>query len=547
MKKKRLISLLLAGVMATGVTACGSNSSQDTSQSSSQAEASGDAAEEVTLKVGYNAEPASFDPADFTTVASLYAGYDCYDTLLNFTSDGTDVEPALADSWEEVDSLTYTYHIRDGVKFSDGNELTMDDVLYTLQRVTDEGYYMSYLFACVDSFEVDEESRTLTVHLKYEDSTWKYIPATSPFCIVEKSVAEEAGDSYGSSPETTVGTGPYKLVSWSSGSEIVMEKNEYWWGGADSLDVDRVEFYIIEDESSLAMAAKSGQVDFVQGFSNDVKSVYDSISDMTVMTEDGTTAYYMIFNTASAPFNDENARKAVASCLNISEITSVVGGAFASECPVAVIPESTQYMDKELWSETISNSATYSQDYDKAKEYLAESAYPDGFEFDYYYSSRYQKLAEMIKSQVDASGVITMNIIEIPSSDFFSYMYGYTKQDDGDVYYDAGGIYWMSDYLDPIGFFNPLYASSNIGEGGTNMAAWTNETADSLLSSASAATTNEEKMDYYTQAYEIFADEIPYIGLYSLQDSYAVNNKFSYTPSPMLWYNFTYADFSVAK
>ena len=79
------------------------------------------------------------------------------------------------------------------------------------------------------------------------------------------------------------------------------------------------------------------------------------------------------------------------------------------------------------------------------------------------------------------------------------------------------------------------------------MAAWTNETADSLLSSASAATTNEEKMDYYTQAYEIFADEIPYIGLYSLQDSYAVNNKFSYTPSPMLWYNFTYADFSIAQ
>lgn len=540
MKKisKKLMTVVLATATIVSMTACGATSGDGTGTT-------GDSGESSVLKVGYSSEPSSFDPADFTTVASLYAGYDCYDTLLNFTQDGTDVEPALADSWEEVDPLTYTYHIREGVKFSDGNELTMDDILYTLQRVTDKGYYMSYLFAPVDSFEVDEATRTLTIHLAYEDSTWKYIPATSPFCIMEKSVAEAAGDSYGSSPETTVGTGPYKLVSWESGSEIVMEKNEYWWGNPDTLDIDTVEFYVIEDESSLAMAAKSGQVDFVQGFSSDVKSVYDSISDMTVMTGNGTTAYYMLFNTASEPFNDENARKAVVSCLNIPEITSVVGGAFASECPAAVLPEATQYMDEAAWKETISGSATYSQDYDKVKEYLTASAYPDGFEFDYYYSSKYQKLAELIKSQVDASGLITMNIVEVPTSDFFSYMYGYTTEEDGSVCYDAGGIYWMSDYLDPIGFFNPLYSSSCIGEGGTNMAAWSDLKADELLSAASTATTDEEKMNYYTQAYSIFADQVPYVGLYSLEDSYAINNKYSYTPSPMLWYNFTYADVSV--
>lgn len=532
--KKAMSAVLIAAVMA--MTACGStteDTAADTQESSAAAS---------VLKVGYTKEPASFDPADFTTVASLYAGYDCYDTLLNFTEDGTDVEPALADSWEQVDELTYTYHIREGVKFSDGNDLTMDDVLYSLQRVTDQGYYMSYLFAGVDSFEVDEETRVLTVHLKYADSTWKYVPATSPFCIMEKSVTEAAGDGYGASPETTVGTGPYKLVSWSSGSEIVMEKNEYWWGNPDSLDIDTVEFYIIADESSLAMAAKSGQVDFVQGFSNDVKSIYDGISDMSVMTGNGTTAYYMCFDTTKEPFNDINARKAVASCLKISEITSVVGGSFASECAVGVIPTSMQYMDESKWTSTISSSAAYAQDYDQTAEYLAQSAYPDGFEFDYYYSTSTQKLAELIKSQVDASGLITMNIVEVPTSDFFSYMYGYITDDDGNKCYDAGGIYWMSDFLDPIGFFNPLYASANVGEGGTNMAGYENATVDELLASASSSGDDTEKMGYYTQAYEIFADEIPYIGLYCLQDSYAVRDTYSYTPSSMLWYNFSYAN-----
>lgn len=533
---KKIMTAALVVATVVGMTACGPNRN-----GSANAGEAGNA----VLKVGYNSEPASFDPADFTTVASLFAGYDCYDTLLNFTADGTDVEPAIADSWEKVDGLTYTYHIRDGVKFSDGNDMTMEDVLYSLNRVTDRGYYMSYLFACVDSFEVDEATRTLTVHLKYEDSTWKYIPATSPCCIVEKSVAETAGDDYGSTPENTAGTGPYKLVSWASGSEIVMEKNEYWWGNSESLPFQTVEYYIIEDESSLAMAARSGQIDFVQGFSGDVKSVYDSIPDMTVMTGEGTTAYYMLFNTCEAPFDDVNARKAVLSCLDKAEITSVVGGAFASECSTGVIPASTQYMDTAKWADAIAANDIYTQDYDKAAEYVAASKYPDGFSFDYYYSTRYQKLAEMIQAQVNASGNITMNIVEIPSSDFFSYMYGYVTDDDGTPCYNAGGIYWMSDYLDPIGFLSPLYSSAFTGAGGTNMAQYSNSTVDELLNKAAVAVNDSEKVDYYTNVYSIITDDVPYSGLYSLQDSYAVSNKLSYTPNPMLWYSFTYADFKV--
>lgn len=100
---------------------------------------------ETVLRVGYTQEPSSFDPADFTIVAATLTGYDCYDTLLNFSHDGTKVEPALAESWEQVDDTTYTYKIGQGVKFSDGNEMTMDDVLYSLNRVTEDNYYMSYL------------------------------------------------------------------------------------------------------------------------------------------------------------------------------------------------------------------------------------------------------------------------------------------------------------------------------------------------------------------------------------------------------------------
>ena len=226
--KKFSRKIAAAAALAITVSSCMTGCFNNTGSGSGSGSSGGNS--ETVLRVGYTQEPSSFDPADFTIVAATLTGYDCYDTLLNFSHDGTKVEPALAESWEQVDDTTYTYKIRQGVKFSDGNEMTMDDVLYSLNRVTEDNYYMSYLFANVDSFEADNDTWTLTVHLKQPDSSWQYVPATSACTIVEKSVTEEQGDKYGTADGKTVGTGPYKLSSWSSGSEIVLERTKT--GGA---------------------------------------------------------------------------------------------------------------------------------------------------------------------------------------------------------------------------------------------------------------------------------------------------------------------------
>lgn len=514
--KKFSRKIAAAAALAITVSSCMTGCFNNTGSGSGSGSSGGNS--ETVLRVGYTQEPSSFDPADFTIVAATLTGYDCYDTLLNFSHDGTTVEPALAESWEQVDDTTYTYKIRQGVKFSDGNEMTMDDVLYSLNRVTEDNYYMSYLFANVDSFEADNDTWTLIVHLKQPDSSWQYVPATSACTIVEKSVTEEQGDKYGTADGKTVGTGPYKLSSWSSGSEIVLEKNENWWGDPDTLDIDKVEYYVIEDESALALAAKGGQIDFVEGMSNSVMSVYQSCQNFNILSCEGTTSNYIAFNTASKPFDDEWARKAVAYCIDRSQITT-----------------------------TIAESDVYTQDYDKVKECLAKSKYPDGFEFDFYTTSQTQKQAELLKSMVDASGSITMNLVEVPDSDIFSYMFGYKTKDNGERYYNAVGTYMMSDFLDPMGMLKTLYAGSNVCEGGTNETLWTSTEADGLLDKAAQTTDDAEKMGYYTDAYKIFADECPYLGLYTSSDVYAVSDKFTYDPSPMFWYNFSYADVHVAK
>lgn len=135
---RKLLAGSLALFLAVGITGCSNTSGGGTGVANEDGL--------VVLNVASTGQPVSFDPADANLVVNEYTEYDCYDTLLDFNQDGTDVVPALAESWEQVDDLTYTYKIREGVKFSDGSDLTMDDVLYSLNRVREDAYGMSYLF-----------------------------------------------------------------------------------------------------------------------------------------------------------------------------------------------------------------------------------------------------------------------------------------------------------------------------------------------------------------------------------------------------------------
>lgn len=492
-------------------------------------------------------QPVSFDPADANLVVNEYTEYDCYDTLLDFNQDGTDVVPALAESWEQVDDLTYTYKIREGVKFSDGSDLTMDDVLYSLNRVREDAYGMSYLFEHVDSFEVDEKTRTLTVHLTQPDSTWKYVPATTPCQILKKSVVEAEGDAYGTNEGSVVGTGPYKFVSWAADSQIVLEKNEYWWGGADNLAIDKINFYVMKDASTIALAVKSGTIDFAPGITNDVLPTYESLSNYNIIHDFETSTVFVALNTQVAPFDDVNARKALAYCIDSSLVQQSIGGGYSAKLDVTCLSDNMYYMDPDKWHTAVGEIEDYTvQDYDKAKEYLAKSKYPDGFEFDFYTLSANVPEAELIQSMVGEIG-IKMNIKEILSADMFSYLYGFNEDENGNRPYQAFGSSWVSDYLDPVGNLKTMFHSSNTVPGCANQAMWKNADFDALIDKSYETTDDSKRVEYFIEASKIAADDCAYIPLYVPESVYAVSDKFTFTPSPQSFWNFSYTDFQVNK
>ncbi|WP_294474383.1 ABC transporter substrate-binding protein [uncultured Ruminococcus sp.] len=539
---KKLLAGSMALLMTLGAAGCSNTTGSGTESSASS---SSDDNGLVVLNVAATNQPVSFDPADANLVVNEYTQYDCYDTLLDFNAEGTDVVPALAESWEQVDDVTYTYKIREGVKFSDGSDLTMEDILYSLNRVTEDGYGMSYLFEFVDHFEVDEATRTLTVHLTQPDSTWKYVPATTPCQILKKSVVEAEGDNYGTNEGSVVGTGPYKFVSWASDSQIVLEKNEYWWGGADNLAIDKINFYVMKDASTIALAVKSGTIDFAPNLTSEVMPTYKSLENYNIIHGFETATSFVALNTQVAPFDDVNARKALAYCIDSSLVQQSIGGEYSAKLDVTCLSENMYYMDPDKWHTAVSEMEDYTvQDYDKAKEYLAKSAYPDGFEFDYYTPASGVTQAELIQSMLGDVG-ITMNIKEVLTADMFSYLYGFNADEQGHRPYQAFGSSWVSDYLDPVGNLKTMFHSANTAPGCANQAMWTNSEFDALIDKSYATTDDNERLGYFIEASKIAADECAYIPLYAPESVYALSSKFSYVPSPQSFWNFTYADFTV--
>lgn len=530
---KKVVAAALAAVMVLStLTGCGGSGSTSNGKNEKG---------EVVLRVGSIGEPNSLDPKDFNYYQEI--GYDFYSRLLKFNQDGSDVEPDLAESWEQVDDTTYTYKIREGVKFSDGKDLTMEDVLYSMERVTKNEYSMSYLFANVDKFTVDDASWTLTVKLKQPDSTWKYVPATSPCTIVEKEICEAEGEKYGTREGSVVGTGPYKFVSWTAGTEIDYEKNENWFGGADTLDIDKIEYYIMSDSSTIALACKSGTIDFGAHILNSEYSIIDNLDNYEFTTNAGTSTYFTSLNTEIAPFDDVNARKALAYCIDSKAIAEQIGGKYASQLPTVSITKSMRYMDEKMWDECFAECEDYTvQDYDKAKEYLAKSKYPDGFSFTVYSTEEYVAEMELMQSMCAKIG-IEMKIEKILAADSFTYSYGYNADENGHRPYQALAGGWISDYVDPVGQLKTVYHGDNTATGCANKAMWKNEEFDKLIDKTYLTTDDKERMKLFVEATKIASDACPYITTYEKDTVYAINKNFSFTPSPQVFWNFSYADF----
>jgi len=494
------------------------------------------------------AEPRSLDPAYNYETASFQVVNSINDALLYFKPDAS-LGNALAESWKEIDNLTYTYQIRQNVKFSDGTPLTIEDVIFSMERIRDTALASdeNWMYDNVDSITKTGDWE-ITVRLARPDATWQYVPATSGGQIVSKAFVESKGNSYGKVDGGALGTGAYKLDKWVSGSQIVLTKNEYYWNKEQEIPLDKVTINIVPDSNSIQLALESGQADFTIASSKDLLSAFESSPSLKVVSNPSVANTVLSFNTQKAPFTDANVRKAIACAVDSAAIRKSQLGDYGLDSGVLPFGEAGYTLgSKQSWIDFNKTLPDYSYNLEKAKEYLEKSSVPNGFSTSLYYKpdATSHNIAQAIQAYLKELN-ITVELRQLQSSEYYAFAYG-GKITNGVRDYDMGINQWVPDFPDPAGHLLPQYQGSNAGAGGANYAAYQNDEVDALCVRQNELTDPTERAELIQQAFSIAANDAPYKYLYYSNNSIVINKKFDYELSPIWIFNFNYKDIQLAK
>lgn len=507
--------------------------------------ASGNAAKETVVSYGITSDIVSLDPAfayDSNTapvVDQITEGLLAYDQ-------NNKLVPRLAKSWKIVNSKTYVYEVKNNIKFSDGSPLTMEDVLFSLNRVKAPATASSegWMYANVASF-TKTGPWELTVKLKKADATFQYVFATTGGHIISKKYYEAHKEKFGKPEGGVLGTGPFVFKRWVTGSEIDLEKNTNYWNNPKQIAVDKIQFKVIAETSTLLRAIKTGQVD-VAMLSSDSIDQAKSYANVNVVANEGYQATEISFNNQRAPFNDVNVRRAVSCAIDAASINKKITkyDVLANALPFGTKVAAYNNDQFEKFGKT---APYYKYNMKQAKELLAKSKYPKGFTCNIVISSGSSDIntIALVLQQSLKELNINLEIQKYPFNDFTSYAYGYKLDKDKKRDYDIIAWNWLSDWPDPAGYMVPLYSSANIGQGGANYAAYSNPEVDKLLDQQGQLIDNNKRTTLLLKAITIANSDAAYAVISYPKDVFAINKRFTYNPSASWFYNFAIKDFKV--
>ena len=339
-------------------------------------------AEEKVLTIGIAKEPANLNPILIPGIYGEALAGNIFDTLVSFKESASDPAPALAERWEiSEDGKSYTFFLRKGVRFHNGQELKAGDVKYTLEAIMnpDNASPSKEFFEPIETIQVVDDY-TVTLSLKDPYAPLLLALGNPTAGIVPAALVEEVGmDSFDRAP---VGTGAFKFVEWLPDDKIVLEKNENYFLG--SPNVDKVVYRPIPKPEVMAAEIEAGGIDIAhQLLAQDVKRLAD-VESLEVKTVPGLSNSYLGFSFEKAPFSDVRFRKAVYHAVQfdaaIKGIWAGVGERAYSWIPNGVFPDDTAYM--------MEKALTYDKEQAAAlfDELKAEGILEEDFEFSIYTS-----------------------------------------------------------------------------------------------------------------------------------------------------------------
>lgn len=513
---RKWLSLSLACVMLLGLlSGCGGNQgSNNAPQSSSNPTPPSSTPVEQLLKYGTDTWPAGYDPHTISAAAAMLVFGQVYETLIDHDSN-MNFRGVLAESWETPDDMTYIFHLRQGVKFHNGREMTADDVLYSFQRILGQTEYgdigalgsSGSYYGGIDSIEVLD---TYTIQFKLAAPNAAFMSnLTSTYGSIVCREVVEANNGSLSSISTMAGTGPFMYKDSVVDNYITLVKNpDYWNAGSPKLD--GITFYLMSDASARLAALRTGDINLCKLSAMNLSDV-ENDPNIKVLSYQSNDYTYLGFNLSNEKLQDQRVRQAMSMAVDRASIIDYV---YNGEATVSTFVAPA--MGHWVW-DAVSQSPLYKYDVAAAKALMEAAGYSD--------SNRLSlKTAAGLTDAVRDTAVVLQQQLkeiyidlEINNLESGEYVDLWGIMSTPEAGYDAMCGYNGSG-TDPnraVGFF---FSST----GNANVWGYTNDRVDELCKLGASTTDEAQRESYYIEAQQIVIDECPNLFLCSPMEYFFV-------------------------
>ncbi len=495
------------------------------------------------LRVGNGAEPEGLDPHVVTGVPEHHILLTLFEGLVRMDPKTLEPTPGVAESWEvSPDGLVYTFHLRKGGKWSNGDPLTSKDFAYAWRRcltpsLAAEYAYMLFPMKNAKAYNDGTITDFAQVGCEFPDDYTVQVTLENPtpyfyslqchytwFPVHQKSIeASGSMDDRGSKwtrPGNLVGNGPYLLTRWAPNSVIEVRPNPNYWDAA-GVKNSGVDFHPVNEEQTEERMFRAGELDVTENLSPAKVPDYRKNHPELLRTDDWIGAYFYRVNTKHPPLNDKRVRQALAMAIDRETICSKIMTAGEKPAYFLTPPGTAGY----------TSTAKLPFDPAKAKQLLAEAGFPDGKGFPkvdilYNTAERHQTIAEAVQQMWKTNLGVD---ITLRNEEWKVYLNSTSNEQ---MDFDLARAGWIGDVVDPMNFLE-CFITGN----GNNRTGWGNAEYDRLLAEAIKQNDMTKRYALYDQAEHILMDEVPILPIFHYVRPYLIQPDVrGYEPNILAYY-----------